>query len=81
MWVDKNYRLYLRTLDIWGSSMFHVVPRFLDTASLLSGVCILLDNRQETFTEFAQPSHAILMLGCGNSRLSEENDGSHQNDA
>ena len=27
---------------------------------------------QETFTEFAQPSHAILMLGCGNSRLSEE---------
>ena len=51
---------------------------FLDTASLLSGVCILLDNRQETFTEFAQPSHAILMLGCGNSRLSEENDGSHK---
>ncbi|CAK9000076.1 unnamed protein product [Durusdinium trenchii] len=27
---------------------------------------------KDTFTEFAQPSHAILMLGCGNSRLSEE---------
>ena len=26
---------------------------------------------KDTFSEFAQPSNAILMLGCGNSRLSE----------
>ena len=31
---------------------------------------------KDTFSEFAQPSNAILMLGCGNSRLSEASESS-----
>ena len=27
---------------------------------------------QDTFSEYVQPSHSVLMLGCGNSRLSED---------
>ena len=32
----------------------------------------LVHVSQDTFAEYVQPSHGVLMLGCGNSRLSED---------
>jgi hypothetical protein len=59
-WLFKSFRA------------FQGLRPFFSRLSVALAACPVLCIFQETFTEFAQPSHAILMLGCGNSRLSEE---------